>query len=89
MADVLQPRGYFCLVTVDGLIYAVGGFNGGVIGGVEKFDPERNSWTEVSDLSVAVAALAAVTMERRRLGEATQRNYGSDGREGPGQGPED
>ena len=45
----------------------MGGFDRGAIGGVEKFDPKRNLWTEVSDLLVAMA------VERRRLEEAAQR----------------
>ena len=55
--------------------------NSGVTGVVEKFDPERNLWTKMRDLLVAKSGLAAVTVERRQLGEAAQRSYGSARRE--------
>ena len=73
MAYMLQPRCDFDLVTMDGQIYAVGGSNNlGTIEGVERFDPERNLWIKMSNLPVAKSDLAAVTVERRQLWEASQ-----------------
>ena len=67
---------------MDGQLYAVGGYNdSGVTGSVERFDPDRNVWTKMSDLPVSKFGLAVVTVERRQLGEAAQRSYGSDRRE--------
>jgi N-acetylneuraminic acid mutarotase len=78
VADMLLPRDCFGLVTMDGMIYAVGGcINSGFRRGVERFDPERNLWTKMSDLPVAKNGLAAVTVERRQLGQAAQRSYSS------------
>ena len=50
----------------DGLIYALGGFNGTASGGVElatveAFDPATNAWTTKASLLTARAGLAAVT----------------------------
>src|SRR5262249_20653718 len=46
-APMLTGRGNFGVGTVNGILYAVGGFNnsGGALTTVEAYDPSANTWT--------------------------------------------
>jgi Kelch motif len=45
----------------DGLIYALGGYNGAYLTTVEAFDPTTDSWTTKASMPTGRAGLAAVT----------------------------
>lgn len=88
MADGRCSRGYFAS-SVDGLIYAVEDSTAVLWRRKEVRLPERNSWTEVSDLSVAVAAPGRRDHGERRLGRTPRGTTVATGEElverGPGQ----
>jgi hypothetical protein len=83
-AQILQPmptgRDRFgTAVGPDGLIYVIGGYDGGTAAAVEAYDPVRNTWTcSVGDTGANCTArnLAPLPTARSRLGAAT----GPDGR---------
>jgi streptogramin lyase len=61
LPPLLTPRSALAAVTgVDGLIYAIGGFNGSYLGTVEAYDPAANMWTSRSSMPTARNQLAAV-----------------------------
>ncbi|XP_070536335.1 kelch-like protein 20 [Ptychodera flava] len=61
-----NPRSYFSLVSVDGLVYAIGGLNTlqedrySVVSIVECFSPRKNEWRTVSSIPEPVFGHATV-----------------------------
>lgn len=54
------------VVVLDGLVYAVGGFNGNQrIKTVDCFDPQNNRWTTVAPMEARRATLGADVLERK------------------------
>lgn len=61
MASMNIPRSELGLVLLDGLVYAVGGWEGcSRLESVERYDPKLNVWEFVSPLKLAVTSPAVV-----------------------------
>ncbi len=69
-ANMLTPRGGIGVAALDGLIYAVGGYNGSYLRTVEAYDPIADTWQARADmLSVRhQGALAAANGKLYALG---------------------
>ena len=53
-APMYSARCYVSVVTLDGKLYAMGGFNGRErLNSVERFDPVENQWTMVASMNRA------------------------------------
>ncbi len=53
-------RGGLAAVTVDGLIYALGGSDGNFLTNLEVYDPKGDNWSTLAPMSTPRMALAAV-----------------------------
>ncbi|XP_076065534.1 kelch-like protein 24 isoform X2 [Oratosquilla oratoria] len=64
LAPMESPRSELGLATLDGHIYAVGGWSGTCrLNTVEKYDPRSNSWSSVADMNLAITSPAVVACQ--------------------------
>ena len=53
LSPLSVPRNRLGVVTIDGLIYAVGGGNGSTCHtSVERYNPELDKWTSVASMNI-------------------------------------
>jgi DNA-binding CsgD family transcriptional regulator/N-acetylneuraminic acid mutarotase len=65
-APMPQPRGRFALVSLNRLLYVLGGeTSDGVIGSTLVYNPQQDSWSTVADKPTPSANLAAVALGGR------------------------
>ena len=50
LTPMQEKRGDYGVATVDGKIYAIGGFNGVPLSIMEEYDPATDTWTRKSDM---------------------------------------
>lgn len=63
VASMNTPRAKLGMATLDGYIYAIGGYDGtSNLCSVEKYCPQTNRWTCVSQLSQPVARIVATSL---------------------------
>jgi N-acetylneuraminic acid mutarotase len=63
VASMNTPRAKLGMATLDGYIYAIGGYDGtSNLCSVEKYCPQTNRWTYVSQLSQPVARIVATSL---------------------------
>ena len=61
MPAMRHKRSYFSVVTIDGKIYAIGGFvNTKAVDTVEMYDPQTNTWTDQAPMPTCPYRFAAV-----------------------------
>jgi Uncharacterized protein conserved in bacteria len=64
VSSMPTPRNGHAVAVVDGMIYAMGGYDGSDrLSVVERYDPGSDSWTTVSSLSTARETSAATTAD--------------------------
>lgn len=58
VADMVEGRCYSSFVTVDGAMYAVGGYSysSHQLASVERYDPSLNAWSLVAPMSLLAMA---------------------------------
>jgi N-acetylneuraminic acid mutarotase len=62
-APIPTPRSDFGAVSVNGVVYVIGGFTGGgKTGSVEAYDPATNTWTEKAPMPTARADLGVAVV---------------------------
>ena len=60
VASLSTAREFFAAAEADGLVYAIGGFDGSnILTSVEEYDPETDTWSTVASLSTARRQFAA------------------------------
>lgn len=63
VASMNTPRAKLGMATLDGYIYAIGGYDGtSKLCSVERYCPQTNRWTYVSPLSQSVAKIVATSL---------------------------
>jgi N-acetylneuraminic acid mutarotase len=62
MAPMPTARAGLAAATVNGKIYAIGGFNGGWLNTVEVYDPSSNTWSTAAPMPTARSSLAAAVV---------------------------
>ena len=55
-------RCHLTVAVLDGKVYAVGGFSGGDLSSVERYDPATNAWQVVAPMATARAFAVALLM---------------------------
>ena len=50
------------VAVLDGKLYAVGGYGGGHLSSVERYDPATNAWQAVAPMATARAFAVALLM---------------------------
>ncbi|KAK3862834.1 hypothetical protein Pcinc_031337 [Petrolisthes cinctipes] len=59
LAPMGQPRSELGTATLDGFVYAVGGWDGTRrLAGVERYDPRSNTWTYTASMTLALTSPA-------------------------------
>ena len=51
------------VAVLDGKLYAVGGYNGGILSSVERYDPTANMWEEVAPMAAARQAHGVAVLD--------------------------
>ena len=63
VSSMPTPRSGHAVAVVDGMIYAIGGYDGsGRTSVVERYDPGSDSWTNVSSMPTVKGGIGAATL---------------------------
>lgn len=66
VASMNHPRRYVAAAALDGLLYAVGGYDGfSVLDSVEVYDPKLDQWKRVANMTNARRHVAVGVLEKK------------------------
>ena len=62
VAPMATARNSVGVAVLDGKLYAVGGYGGGQLSSVERYDPATNAWQAVAPMATARSFAVALPM---------------------------
>lgn len=72
VASMSHPRRYVAAAALNGLLYAVGGYDGfSVLDSVEAYDPKLDQWKRVANMSNARRHVAVGVLDKKDAGADT------------------
>jgi uncharacterized repeat protein (TIGR01451 family) len=77
LANMPTARSGLASVTLNGKIYAIGGYDGSYLSTVEEYDPATNAWGQRTSMPTARAYLAAAVINGKIYAIGGETNYGS------------
>lgn len=72
VASMSHPRRYVAAAVLNGLLYAIGGYDGfSVLDSVEVYDPRLDQWKRVANMSNARRHVAVGVLDKKDAGDDT------------------